>query len=75
MNLQERGRANPDRSAWLERLLAEFRKRRREPEKEVLQNQLHAARDHTEAVELLRQLQRQTVDVPPDAPGVAGAGP
>ena len=39
--------------------LAEFRKRRLEPEKLELQNQLQAASDHTEAVALLRQLQQR----------------
>jgi DNA primase len=59
---QERGRlhANPD--AWLGEVLAEFRRRRAEPAKQELHNQLHAANDHTEAVELLRRLQDQTVN-------------
>jgi hypothetical protein len=63
--LQERGRlhANPD--AWLRDLLAEFRRRRAEPARQEVHNQLHAANDHTEAVELLRRLQEQTVDVDP----------
>ena len=63
--LQERGRhhANPD--AWLRDLLAEFRRRRAEPGRQEVHNQLHAANDHTEAVELLRRLQEQTVDVDP----------
>jgi hypothetical protein len=74
LEMQEIGRMHPDRPAWLKRLLAEFRKRRAEPEKQELHNQLHAACDHREAVELLRQLQ-QTVDVPPGAPSIAGTGP
>jgi hypothetical protein len=59
---QERGRlhANPD--AWLGELLAEFRRRHAEPAKQELHNQLYAANDHTEAVELLRRLQDQTVN-------------
>jgi DNA primase len=63
--LQERGRlhANPD--AWLRDLLAEFRRRRAEPGRQEVHNQLYAANDHTEAVELLRRLQEQTVDVDP----------
>jgi hypothetical protein len=40
-------------------LLVEFGKHRRAPEKQRLHNQLHAATDHTEAVELLRQLQNR----------------
>jgi DNA primase len=71
---QEVGRPNADRRSWLRRLLAEFRKRRLEPHKQELQNQLHAAADHTEAVALLRQLQQHTVDVPPGPSDVAGAG-
>lgn len=63
--LQEKGRlhANPD--AWLRDLLSEFRRRRAEPAKQELHNQLHAANDHTEAVKLLRRLQEQTVNVDP----------
>jgi DNA primase len=63
--LQERGRlhANPD--AWLRDLLAEFRRRRAEPARQEVHNQLHAANDHTEAVKLLRRLQEQTVNVDP----------
>ena len=71
---QEIGRMSPERAAWLQRLLADFRQRRRLPLKEELQNQLQAASDHTEAVELLRQLQEHTVDVPPGLSNVAGAG-
>ncbi len=56
----DRGRANPDRPAWLQLILAEFQKRRVEPEKQKIQNQLQAAIDHTEAVELLRQLQKRS---------------
>jgi DNA primase len=57
---QEIGRRHPDRSAWLRQVVARFRQRRVEPEKQELHNQLHAACDHTEAVELLRQLQKHT---------------
>jgi DNA primase len=67
--LQERGRLHADKEAWLRELLAEFRRRRGEPAKEEIHNQLHAARDHTEAVELLRRLQQQSVSVD------AGASP
>ncbi|HEV3257716.1 MAG TPA: DNA primase [Gemmataceae bacterium] len=75
LEMQEVGRAMPDRAAALRQLLAEFRKRRAEPKKQELQNQLHAASDHTEAVALLRQLQTQTVGVPPGTAPLGGAGP
>lgn len=58
LHLQDVGRANSDRAAWLQQILAEFRKRRVEPEKQRIQNQLQSA-DHTEAVELLRRLQQR----------------
>lgn len=72
--LREVGRLNPAPRAWLEGLLSEFRRCRAEPVKQQLQNQLHAASDHTEAVELLRQLQQRTVSLDPGTPDVAGAG-
>lgn len=59
LELQEKGCGTADRVAWLDMLLARFRERRLLPEKQELQNQLHAASDHTEAVELLRQLQNR----------------
>jgi DNA primase len=61
MTFQEVGRLNKDRATWLEKVLAAFSQRRLKPKQEELQNQLHAASDHTEAVELLRQLQIRTV--------------
>jgi len=57
LKLQEVGRANPDRDATLRQLLAEYRRRRRQPEKQELHNQLNAVNDHARAVELLRRLQ------------------
>jgi hypothetical protein len=42
-------------------LLAEFDKRRTQASYQDLQNQLHAAGDHTEAVELLKRLQTRTM--------------
>jgi DNA primase len=72
LKLQLIGRRNPHRAAWLQRLLAEFRKRRLEPRRQELQNQLHAAPDHAAAVELLRQLQEQTVGSDPAASDGAG---
>jgi DNA primase len=70
--LQERGRFHANPEAWLRDLLAEFRRRRAEPVRQEVRNQLHAANDHTEAVELLRRLQEQTVNVDPDAAPLAG---
>jgi DNA primase len=75
LRLQEMGRMNPDRPEWLQKVLAIFRQRRLESVTEELQNQLHAASDHTEAVELLRQLQNQTVGLEPGAPTMGGTGP
>jgi DNA primase len=75
LRLQEMGRMNPDRPAWLQRIVALFRQRRVEPVKQELQNQLHAASDHTEAVELLRQLQNQTMGLEPGAPPLGGTRP
>jgi DNA primase len=66
--LQERGRQVPNRAGYLEGLLAEFRNRREQARKQELQNQLHAARDHDAALELLRQLQNPSVGVTPGAP-------
>jgi DNA primase len=63
--LEERGRQHSSPATWLEDLLREFRRRRIEPERQEVHNQLHAAVDHTEAVELLRRLQAQTVSVDP----------
>lgn len=60
LQFQEVGRANPDRAAWLAQVLAEFDNRRVVREKQQLQTQLQSASDHTEAVELLRRLQRQS---------------
>jgi DNA primase len=65
--MQDVGGMMVDRASALRELVAEFRKKRSVPEKEVLQNQLQAASDHTEAVELLRQLQQRTVGLEPDA--------
>jgi DNA primase len=61
LEFQDIGRMHPEQEAWLTGLLAEFRKRRTLARQQELQNQLHAANDHMEAVELLRQLQVRTV--------------
>jgi DNA primase len=60
LGAQEVGRRMPDRAAALRQILAEFRRRRDLPLKLELQDQLHAANDHEQALELLRQLQAQT---------------
>jgi DNA primase len=62
LKLQDVGRANPDRAATLRQLLAEFRRRRLQPVKQELQNQLNAVSDHAQAVELLRRLQDHTAN-------------
>lgn len=60
LRFQEVGRLNTERSAWLQRILAEFEKRRVEPVTRELQSQLHAASDHEEARQLLLQLQKRS---------------
>jgi len=57
LKLCDVGRHNPDRPGYLEKLLKFFRDRRVERDKQEISNQLHAASDHTAALELLRQLQ------------------
>ena len=58
LDLQDVGRMNSDRAAWLRRILAEFRRKHQvEPRQQELKNQLHAASDHETALELLRRLQ------------------
>lgn len=61
LRMQERGRENGDRAAWLRDILTVFRQKYQvEPVKRDLQNQLHAAPDHSAALELLKRLQHQT---------------
>jgi DNA primase len=74
LQLQDVGRANPDRPAWLRQLVERFRERRRRRATEELQTQLQAASDHAQALELLRQLQSRHVDFDPGAPPLAGTG-
>jgi DNA primase len=74
LRAQEVGLTIPDRAAWLEKLLAEFHNCRVASVKEELQNQLQAANDHREAVELLRQLQIRTVSPGPASPPLGEAG-
>jgi DNA primase len=72
LKLQDLGRRNPDRGGWLRQILARFVERRTRPVRQELQNQLHAASDHSEALELLRQLQNRSVELGPDTSPVAG---
>jgi DNA primase len=73
LKLQDVGRRNPDRAAWLGQILLRFRERRERPKKEELQNQLHAVgSDYPTALELLRQRQNQNVELGPDASATAG---
>jgi DNA primase len=58
LDLQDVGRRNADRPAWLRQILVEFRRKRQiEPHQQELKNQLHAASDHATALDLLRRLQ------------------
>jgi DNA primase len=61
LTLQDVGRRHPDPSDWLRQVLARFQERRARPVKQEIQNQLHAARSHEAALELLRQLQNRNV--------------
>src|SRR5262249_50442323 len=63
LRMQEMGRRNPDRAGSLRELLAEFRRKQQVPKIQDLQNRLHAAEDHQAAIELLRELQKQTESV------------
>lgn len=61
LELQERGLANADRSAWLQGILGCFRHKREQSRKQELQTQLHElGTDQAAALELLRQLQNRT---------------
>jgi DNA primase len=70
--MQEVGQHNPNRAACLAQLLAFFRQKRLRPVRQELTERLHAASDHAQALELLRQLQARTGDFGPDASSVAG---
>jgi DNA primase len=60
MELQEVGRMNADAQTWLQRLVAEFRRRYHiEPQHQELKSQLLNTSDHAAAVDLLRRLQNQ----------------
>jgi DNA primase len=58
LDWQEAGRANGDRTGWLQKIVEEFRRRRQvAPRNEELKNRLHGASDHATALDLLRRLQ------------------
>ena len=61
LKLQDVGQRHPDPSDWLRQILARFVERRTRPVKQEIQNQLHAASSHENALELLRQLQNRNV--------------
>lgn len=62
LELQHAGQTSTaDRQQWLSQLLAAFRSRREQSERERLRSELTAAQDHQTAVELLRRLQKQKV--------------
>jgi DNA primase len=60
LELQGVGRTNPNRDVTLQQLLTEFRRRRLQPVKQELQNQLSAVSDHAQALDLLRRVQSET---------------
>ena len=60
LTLQEVGKANPDPAGTLRELCSLYRKHRAAPAKQEIHNQLHAVRDHAQAIELLRRLQDQS---------------
>jgi DNA primase len=74
LELQDAGRANPDRAAWLRQLLARFRERRLRPARQELHTQLQATTDEARILELLRQLQNRQSDFDPGPSAVAEAG-
>jgi DNA primase len=55
--MQEIGRREKDKAGWFGQLMEQFRKRRTDPAKLAIHNQLQAASDHVQALELLRKLQ------------------
>jgi DNA primase len=73
LELQDVGRANPDRTAWLGQLLEHFRERRLRRAKEELHTQLQSA-DDAQAMELLRRLQDRHANINPGSPPLAAAG-
>jgi DNA primase len=62
LKAQEVGRMMPDRAAALRQILDFFKKCQIASHKQELQDQLHAAGDHAQALALLKQLQHQTAE-------------
>jgi hypothetical protein len=61
LRLQEVGSINTERRGWLQRILGQLRNRNHVmPRRQDLKNQLVAANDHEEALNLLRRLQHTT---------------
>jgi hypothetical protein len=60
MERQEVGLANPERKAWLDKVVECFRRLQQESATQELQSKLHSTDDHAAALELLRQLQNRT---------------
>jgi hypothetical protein len=61
LRLQEVGRLNPDRPAWLRMVLKAFRERKAARAAKEVQGQLNAVTDPATAMELLKKLQGQQV--------------
>jgi hypothetical protein len=69
MNLMEIGRTSTtDREQWLHKIVAVFRQRREDADREDVKNQLLATQDTTAAIALLRRLQQGGSDRPKDEP-------
>jgi DNA primase len=60
LKLHDIGRSQPDRPRWFQVILKKFREERAKPQKQQIREQLTAASDHDQAVELLRKLQNPT---------------
>jgi DNA primase len=73
LRYEEIGRLHAEPAVYLQGLVNEFRKQRLDRDKQELQSQLLAASDHTEAVELLRQLQVRTVASGSGTPSVGAS--
>src|SRR5262249_60905957 len=58
LKAQEVGRMMPDRAPALPQILDFYKKRQVQSHKQELQNQLHSASDHAQALELLKQVQQ-----------------
>ncbi|MFM7152448.1 MAG: DNA primase, partial [Gemmataceae bacterium] len=70
--LQEAGVDRPDRAGELQGLLTFFSRRREKTLKDALQSQLQGVRDDSLALDLLRQIQNQTVQSGPESSSETG---